>query len=58
MIERLSPGTQKLEIFGRQHNTRPGWMTLGNQLNGTRILDPSILKQFQLKYPNAKVQTQ
>ena len=24
ILERLSPGTRKLEIFGRGHNTRPG----------------------------------
>ena len=32
LLERLSPGSRKLEIFGRPHNTRPGWVTLGNQL--------------------------
>ena len=25
IIERLSPGTRKLELFGRQHNTQPNW---------------------------------
>lgn len=34
LLERLSPGTRKLEVFGREHNTRPGWVTLGNQLPG------------------------
>lgn len=32
IIERLSPGTRKLEIFGRQHNVQKNWLTLGNQL--------------------------
>ena len=32
LIERLSPGTRKIEIFGRQHNVQPNWLTLGNQL--------------------------
>lgn len=32
LIERLSPGTRKLEIFGRPHNLQPNWITLGNQL--------------------------
>jgi len=34
MLERLSPGTRKLELFGRAHNIQPGWVTLGmgNQL--------------------------
>ncbi|KAJ1531163.1 N6-adenosine-methyltransferase subunit mettl3, partial [Cladochytrium tenue] len=42
LIERLCPGVPKLEIFGRQHNTREGWLTLGNQLDGTRLYDPLI----------------
>ena len=36
LLERLSPGTRKLEIFGRQHNTQPGWITLGNQVSAMR----------------------
>jgi len=28
---RLAPHGRKLELFGRKHNTRPGWLTLGNQ---------------------------
>ena len=58
ILERLSPGTPKLEIFGRKHNTRPGWMTLGNQLNCTKILDPLIYNQFKQIYPNIHVITQ
>jgi mRNA (2'-O-methyladenosine-N6-)-methyltransferase len=42
IIERLSPGTRKLEIFGRQHNRQPGWLTLGNQLPGTNIDDKDL----------------
>lgn len=42
LLERLSPGTRKLEIFARQHNCQPGWVGLGNQLDGTRILDPDM----------------
>ena len=25
IIERLSPGTRKLELFGRPHNVQPNW---------------------------------
>jgi len=25
LIERLSPGTRKVELFGRPHNVRPNW---------------------------------
>lgn len=38
LLERLSPGTRKLEIFARQHNCQPGWVGLGNQLTGNNIL--------------------
>ena len=57
VIERLSPGTEKIEIFGRPHNTRPGWMTLGNQLDGTRILDPKIVGKFRALYPTINIKT-
>jgi len=57
VIERLSPGTEKIEIFGRPHNTRPGWMTLGNQLDGTRILDPKIVEKFRSLYPTINIKT-
>lgn len=30
LIERMSPGGKKIELFGRPHNTMPGWLTLGN----------------------------
>ncbi|CAH1757261.1 7310_t:CDS:10 [Entrophospora sp. SA101] len=45
IIDRLAPGTRKLEIFGRQHNTRPGWMTLGNQLDDVRLYEPELDKE-------------
>ena len=41
MIERLSPGTRKLELFGREHNTQNNWLTLGGYL--TYFLVPGIL---------------
>jgi mRNA (2'-O-methyladenosine-N6-)-methyltransferase len=46
MLERLSPGTRKLEIFGRPHNTRPGWITLGNQNDGVRLTDEVLLERY------------
>lgn len=27
MIERMCPGGRKIEVFGRKHNTRPGYVT-------------------------------
>jgi mRNA (2'-O-methyladenosine-N6-)-methyltransferase len=38
LIERLSPGTRKLELFGRPHNVWAGWLTLGNQLGDSRVV--------------------
>ena len=35
------------ELFGRPHNCRPGWITIGNQLEETRI-DADILNRFPL----------
>lgn len=51
MIERLSPGTRKIELFGRPHNIQPNWITLGNQVDGIRILDPLLIENFRKRYP-------
>eukprot|EP00795_Rhopilema_esculentum_P001119 gene1119-15459_t len=52
LIERLSPGTRKIELFGRQHNVQPNWITLGNQLRGVNLVDPDVVKRFKEKYPD------
>ncbi|KAM9368102.1 N(6)-adenosine-methyltransferase catalytic subunit METTL3 [Phaethornis superciliosus] len=52
MIERLSPGTRKIELFGRPHNVQPNWITLGNQLDGIHLLDPDVVAQFKHHYPD------
>lgn len=52
IIERLSPGTRKLELFGRPHNTEDNWITLGNQLDGVKLLDPAVVKAFKQGYPS------
>ena len=57
VIERLSPGTRKVELFGRMHNCQPNWMTLGNQLDGIKIIDPDISESFYQKYPMGEVDT-
>ena len=44
MIDRLvGKETIKVELFGRRHNLRPQWVTLGNQLGCTFIVHPSLL---------------
>ncbi|XP_043206483.1 LOW QUALITY PROTEIN: N6-adenosine-methyltransferase subunit METTL3-like [Amphibalanus amphitrite] len=52
IIERLSPGTRKLELFGRPHNAQPNWITLGNQLDGVNLSDPEIVERFKKRYPD------
>lgn len=47
MIERICPGGRKLELFGRLHNVRPGWLTLGNQLKSTRVMEPMLRRVIQ-----------
>lgn len=32
IIDLLMPGSKKVELFARNHNLRPGWFSLGNQL--------------------------
>ncbi|XP_013403912.1 N6-adenosine-methyltransferase catalytic subunit [Lingula anatina] len=51
IIERLSPGTRKVELFGRPHNIQPNWITLGNQLDGIRLVEPDIVKRYKKRYP-------
>ena len=52
IIERLSPGTRKIELFGRPHNVQPNWVTLGNQLDGVMIHDNELLERWNKIYPN------
>jgi mRNA (2'-O-methyladenosine-N6-)-methyltransferase len=42
IIERLCPKGRKVELFGRKHNARPGWITVGNQLKGDNIVDEGL----------------
>ena len=52
LIERLSPGTRKVELFGRPHNVYPNWITLGNELDGVRLFEPDLVQRFKSRYPN------
>lgn len=50
MVERLvGDGVKKLEIFGRQHNARNGWLTVGNQMDGTRITTGELQQRLAVK---------
>ncbi|XP_051778261.1 N6-adenosine-methyltransferase subunit METTL3 [Erpetoichthys calabaricus] len=55
IIERLSPGTRKIELFGRPHNLQPNWVTLGNQLDGIHLLDPDVVARFKKRYPDGVI---
>jgi hypothetical protein len=46
LIERLTPGTRKLELFGRSHNIQPNWTTLGNQLDGIQLVEEDVIERF------------
>lgn len=65
MIERMCPGGRKIEIFGRKHNTRPGyvecvsqtikllilsrWLTLGNQLGADQIYEEDLAERIKAR---------
>ncbi|CAL1701690.1 unnamed protein product [Somion occarium] len=51
MIERMCPGGRKIEIFGRKHNIRPGWLTLGNQLGPDQIHEEDMAARIRARYP-------
>ncbi|TYG42726.1 hypothetical protein ES288_D12G280500v1 [Gossypium darwinii] len=56
MLERISPRTRKLELFARMHNTHAGWISLGNQLNGVRLVDEGLRARYKAAYPHVEVQ--
>ncbi|KAK7695628.1 hypothetical protein QCA50_000264 [Cerrena zonata] len=55
MIERMCPGGRKIEIFGRKHNTRPGWLTLGNQLGPDQIFEEDMAARIKARYPERQI---
>ncbi|KAF5370150.1 hypothetical protein D9758_001285 [Tetrapyrgos nigripes] len=55
LIERMCPGGRKIEIFGRKHNTRPGWLTLGNQLGPDQIYEEDLAARIRAKYPDRPI---
>uniref|UniRef100_J3LFS3 N6-adenosine-methyltransferase MT-A70-like n=1 Tax=Oryza brachyantha TaxID=4533 RepID=J3LFS3_ORYBR len=56
MLERISPRTRKLELFARMHNAHAGWLSLGNQLNGVRLVDEGLRARYKAAYPDSEVQ--
>ncbi|KAI5846749.1 MT-A70-domain-containing protein, partial [Tricharina praecox] len=48
IIERMmGPAARKLELFGRVHNLRAGWLTIGNQLPGVNLVEPILKRRYQ-----------
>ena len=48
MIERMvGKHARKLEIFGRDHNIRPGWFTIGNQVTGSCVHELDIKTRYE-----------
>jgi mRNA m6A methyltransferase catalytic subunit len=43
---------RKCELFGRPHNIQTNWITLGNQLDGVRLVEPDVVEAFKVRYPN------
>ncbi|GAA5974319.1 hypothetical protein JCM11641_006734 [Rhodosporidiobolus odoratus] len=60
MIERVLGGKgrgRKVELFGREHNLRQGWWTLGNQLgNRDQVFEADVVAQLNARYPERKTQ--
>ncbi|GAA5847166.1 hypothetical protein JCM3766R1_001821, partial [Sporobolomyces carnicolor] len=47
---------RKVELFGRRHNLRDGWWTLGNQLgDDDQIFERDVVDRFTQRYPERGV---
>ncbi|KAL7423429.1 methyltransferase [Cryptotrichosporon argae] len=54
VLERLAGQGRKLELFGRKHNVRPGWLTLGNQLGVSQLTEPDLHARLTARYPDQR----
>lgn len=55
IIERMKPGGVKVELFARPHNRMPGWISVGNQLPGTFLIEGRIKENFKAKHPEMEI---
>ncbi|XP_020592588.1 methyltransferase-like protein 1 [Phalaenopsis equestris] len=46
IIEHFSLGRRRLELFGEDHNIRPGWLTVGKGLTSSNFNAEAYLKNF------------
>ncbi|KAJ4739924.1 N6-adenosine-methyltransferase subunit METTL14 [Rhynchospora pubera] len=49
IIEHFSLGKRRLELFGEDHNIRPGWLTLGKGLSSSNYNKEAHIKNFSDK---------
>ncbi|TIA90159.1 hypothetical protein E3P99_01710 [Wallemia hederae] len=49
MIERCCPSGRKVELFGRRHNGRDGWLTLGNQIGEDVVHDEALAERLNAR---------
>ncbi len=45
IIERFCLGRRRIELFGEDHNIRPGWLTIGKGLSSTKY-DPQLYESW------------
>ncbi|KAJ4457588.1 putative Methyltransferase MT-A70 family protein [Paratrimastix pyriformis] len=50
IIERFCNGRRRLELFGEDHNIRPGWVTVGNQITTTNFNREAYLATFAVSH--------
>lgn len=48
VIERFAQGRRRLELFGEDHNIRPGWVTVGNNLSSSNFNPQAYANNFRL----------
>lgn len=41
-------------MFGRRHNRRKGWMTIGNQLDGVRLFERDVVERWNNVCPEQR----
>lgn len=51
IIERMLPGSRKIELFARNHNIRKGWLSLGNELGEYYDWDHDLINCDNCKQP-------
>lgn len=56
IIERLvGPHARKIELFGRIHNLRDGWWTIGNELGSHRVFEKDVAERYSKVNPHDSI---